>query len=271
MSMQMESRVCACGCGNSFRVMAKSPQVFASEIHERERHPERFQRGARIPAKKPPPRLDLVHKVEQKAVIEFKDVSGPIDADAMEARWKKYIADAKKHVSNISNSRMETARIAVEACDIHYGGGDHWKKFDGVYTLKRFAHEIGINEKTLYGWVGIYQNVFAKLGALENGKGGFEAARRVMNKVNRHTSADEVKRLYKVELNTSQDREHLLRGIKRFKTLHYYITKKANLPILEAECLAELEELYVLAQGVVEALQGPRLNAIVKASERNRT
>jgi hypothetical protein len=195
---------------------------------------------------------------DMPSVIEFRDMDGPVKTDAMEQRWNRYVESAKPFVINMTKARMAIATLAMKACTIHYGGGDHWKKFNGVYTLKRFAQEIGLNYKTLGNWVCTYRNVLEKLpdGVYDETK--YEAARRVANKVNRNTPAEAVTLLYKKELSSSRDREYLVKGIKRLKTLHYYLTVKAYLPTLESECPKELDELYVLASEIAEKLGGRR-------------
>jgi transposase-like protein len=192
------------------------------------------------------------------AVIEFKDLDGPVPCDEMEKRWKRYIEQAKPHVVSITKARMTIAELAANACTIHYGGGDHWKNFSGVYTLKRFAAEIGINSKTLSNWVATYRNVLKKLPEGVYDPNNFEAARRTANKVTRRSTPEEVAATYQHELSSSRDREYLVRGIKRLKTLHYYITVKAYLPELEKECAGELDELYNLAAELVAKIGGSR-------------
>lgn len=191
-------------------------------------------------------------------IVEFKDLDGPVDADEMDVRWKRYVEQAKPYVMSMTKSRMAIAELAIAACTIQWGGGNHWKNFKGVYTIKRFAAEIGINPKTLSNWVATNRNVVKKLPDGVYDPENFEAARRTANQVDRDTPPEQVSALYHKELNSSRDREYMVKGIKRLKTLHYYITTKAYLPTLEKECRKELDELHALCMGIVSKLEKSR-------------
>jgi hypothetical protein len=49
------------------------------------------------------------------------------------------------------------AEMALEVCQIKHGGNS-----TGFYTLTNFADDIGINRKTLSGWVAIYRDILLK-------------------------------------------------------------------------------------------------------------
>jgi hypothetical protein len=284
-AMNLETRTCQCGCGTAFRTLPTSQQHFASRPCEEKTKPWLFNKGVRV-VPKTKPRHDIIDKVERELkkklkppasaalevlepslepaqaeatkaphVIEYKDLTAKVDPDELEARWKRYITQAKTHVINLNRDRMAIAKIAAEACTIHYGGGDHWKNFDGVYTLKRFAAEIKINPKTLSNWVATYRFVVLKLPDGTFDQNNFEAARRTRNMIDRNTPEEEVTKIYQKELNSSQEREYLVRGIKRLKTLHYYLTKKANLSILGQQCSSELDECHRLCDQIVDAIE----------------
>lgn len=69
-----------------------------------------------------------------------------------ETLWQNCVAAAKKRVKEIHASRLAITKIALACCDIRQGGGAHWNDFEGIYTLKGFAKEIGMNYKTLQNW-----------------------------------------------------------------------------------------------------------------------
>lgn len=114
--------------------------------------------------------------------------------------WRNNVNLAKKLVMNITRSRIEVARLTLEACDIKHGGGGHWSKFEDQHTVKKFAEEIGINHKTLHEWIRAYVNVYEKIKITE-AELPIQKARRVSNQVNKSTPVSEVKRLVKVEQN----------------------------------------------------------------------
>lgn len=73
--------------------------------------------------------------------------------------WERNIEMARSLLKDRKRSHMEIARLALEVCEITWGGGNK----EGHKTLRSFAKEIGINEKTLSQWVAIRRNIFEKL------------------------------------------------------------------------------------------------------------
>lgn len=161
-TIELETRVCEGGCGIEFRVMPNS--------HLRRARKDCAQqcKGVKLTA------------TEKRVVQKVKFAGQPIHARpdyaeaelAREARiatanfhtppareklWLECVTMAKQHMAAVANARNEIIKLAVKCCDIHWGGGDHWDDHQGVYTLRQFAMEIGMNVKTLQNWVRIYR------------------------------------------------------------------------------------------------------------------
>ncbi len=192
------------------------------------------------------------------AVVTFESIvnANELEQQAeMEARWVRYIEEARPWVKKLCSDRLEVAKIAIRACRIKQGGGAHWSKFEGVYTLKRFAEEVGVNYKTLSGWVSAYRNVISKLPEGVYVDGSFETIRRIRDKVTKKTPAAEVAALYHKELGTNRDREQLTRGLKRFRTLHYFVRHKADLEKMRTETPDELALLERLCVEILDRIR----------------
>ena len=64
----------------------------------------------------------------------------------------------KQIVNSVNDKQMRICELAMEVCTIRHGG-----RSDKFYTMKDFAKDIGLNNKTLNQWMLIYRNVVLKL------------------------------------------------------------------------------------------------------------
>lgn len=67
---------------------------------------------------------------------------------------------AKELLTQIECHQVEIAYMASIVCEIKHGGRQTSKE----YNLTKFAKDIGMNRKTLSGWVLIYKNIIKKIG-----------------------------------------------------------------------------------------------------------
>lgn len=58
--------------------------------------------------------------------------------------------------------QAEVAKIALEVCDIRHGG----RCGDSVYTISKFAEDIGCERKTVSGWVQTYRDILLPSGVI---------------------------------------------------------------------------------------------------------
>lgn len=273
---QMEIRGCA-ECGSQFRTWVKSSQTFCSNLCRQEsglKNPKPQKKGpwesleldqkkhgvgvltkplepfvASDVKPKPVPTTVVVKPPTPVTTNEVKPPTSEtpkpevLTDEALDARWERYVASAKVFVTKMNRSRMEVAKLAIEACDIQWGGGNHWKKFEGVFTIKRFAEEVGINSKTLSEWCSIKRLIHDKLPEGVWSDSDFMAAYRSRKKVSRTSSPEEVAKIYTDELNRDQTNFYLFRGLSRLKTTRHLIFKKANLNDLDIEELTEMRDI----------------------------
>jgi hypothetical protein len=78
-------------------------------------------------------------------------------------KYQELVDAAKKLMFQIECHQAEIAKMAMEACDIQRGG-DHGER---KYSLQDFANDAGIPYGALKSWVGIYRDVFVKIGKPE--------------------------------------------------------------------------------------------------------
>lgn len=116
--------------------------------------------------------------VEQKKLPDFNTK----ERDELEKKWQFYVDQGQQLIDKMGEDRLKVAELAIAACDIHHGGGAHWNNFEGVYTLTRYAKEVGISYKTLHGWVRVKTNVYDKL-QIAGAKVDVISQWRIMNRV----------------------------------------------------------------------------------------
>jgi len=170
------------------------------------------------------------------------------DKDSLEKKWLFYVEQGQKIVESMGQDRLKVAELAIAACDIAHGGGNHWKKFEGVYTLNRFAKEIGVSYKTLHNWVRIKRNVYDKL--VEVGaKPDATTQWHVMSSVASRCKADEKPKevLAKFEKwDVKKDFNHqryLMQALRKFRTFRFYVEKKSpDKKLFDAGDLAEMKD-----------------------------
>jgi hypothetical protein len=78
----------------------------------------------------------------------------------MKIDYKDYVSRARFLIETIECYQAEIAYIATQVCKITHGG----RHSSESYTISKFAKDIGVNRKTLSGWISIYRNVLLKVG-----------------------------------------------------------------------------------------------------------
>lgn len=96
----------------------------------------------------------------------------------LELKWRGFINEAKTALRSIEDGRLKIVDLALAACTIPKAGGERrYAEANGVYTLKRFAEDIGMEPATLRQWINIKHNVIDHIADYDNTrKGEFAAA-----------------------------------------------------------------------------------------------
>lgn len=72
--------------------------------------------------------------------------------------YNNYVKMAKDLLHQIECHQVQISYYATKVCEIRHGG-----KSDQIYTLSKFAKDIGLTVKTLQNWVQVYRNVIQKI------------------------------------------------------------------------------------------------------------
>tara|TARA_Y100000296_G_C5117628_1_gene228629 strand:- start:315 stop:902 length:588 start_codon:yes stop_codon:yes gene_type:complete len=131
-------------------------------------------------------------------------------------RYDYLVNKGKGLVKKIEAYQVKIASYACEVCDIRHGG-----RSDGIYTLGKYADDIGIHRKTLQNWVQVYRNVVVKVDQDIKTAKQWQAARKtndvltgqtttqnkINNTKNKRRSADAPKAKVQSLYNTIQDND----------------------------------------------------------------
>lgn len=107
-----------------------------------------------------------------------------------------------------------------------------------MYTLKRFAHEAGINEKTLYNWCAYKLNVADKLEPELLIKARVKHLHWVASRVNRKTPKDKVNELMWESLGRNNQTQTVERYVHELSSLAYNMRKPHIVSNVKEEVLA---------------------------------
>jgi hypothetical protein len=174
---------------------------------------------------------------------------GAQGSENLEQRWQRCLARARPKVLLANQSRMEVARLALEAT-----GGVENNLRTKKYTLKAFAGELGMRAKTLYDWCTVYARVFSKLPREAVADFDFEAAKRVRAQVEPEADNQDVSRRYRRERESSRDREQLLQAVKRMRTVRQNVVEDVDLAALVRTDRRLVDELRELCGDVTRAI-----------------
>lgn len=102
----------------------------------------------------------------KEAIAKIKDVvpenffaDVQITLGKREQLWKECVDQAKILVRQYKEIRFTVVELALKCCVIHHGGRAANERF----TIKRFAQEVGMKEKTLNEWIRIKINIYNNL------------------------------------------------------------------------------------------------------------
>lgn len=248
MNVELQTRQCACGCDRKFRTIPTSSQLYASsrcaEMHGhkakapvlvegeapqlRNVKPFQFERFKEPPPIPLPRTTQKQRRAKERAMGNLpepkrirNDTVRPRLAGDFEKEWDRLVAEAKERLSVVNKVRMEIADLAIQACDIRWGGGGHWSGYKNQgRTLKAFALEIGMAPKTLSEWVRIKRDIVSKLPKGLYDPRNHSAACRTLGKTTKKTPAEEVIQIYKNELERKGSAYDLHQAIKQLTTVH---------------------------------------------------
>lgn len=217
-NLEFETRRCENeGCYKTFKVLTTSKQKVCALNCTHGPGITAMDFVKRPKEKKAPQNLEIIKKKDSEKQPEqiAKTVAPTKD---LKKEWELAVQEARVIFKYMSTGRMEIATKAIYACEINHGGGDHWNDFEGVYTLKKFAEDIGIHYKTLHQWVRIKRNIFDKVGTHWNSR-NFMIAIRADTRVQPEMTKKEVIEIYLDEGSRTKDSTRFRTMCKNLNTI----------------------------------------------------
>lgn len=170
-AIKMEKRRCGNkDCAQTFTVMSTSPQLFHSTEcdYAINGKPERWAKRQKADLSK------IEASIKNGATLKVQAIGREASAKHYEAeqnkdftedeykeRWVKAVVEAKSVVGRMNTDRLKIAELCLKVCEIQVGG--NWRAFSRIYTVHKFAQEIGVHPKTLHQWIRVKRNVHDKL------------------------------------------------------------------------------------------------------------
>ncbi len=203
------------------------------------------------PVIKPTVEVKVIEDIKPVPTVEVKDT-----AVGSDEHWHRCIEKAKRIKDMVKNNRLILADIAIEACDIVWGGGAHWSNFSKQRTIIDFSKMIGINQKTMYEWIKVKTHVVNKLapGDYSNPK-LWKILRAVQDKVNKDTVPSVVQEIYLKELRREGPNAKIKHVLRVTKNVKHFVSKN-DLSSIHKE---DLDELKTTCEAITAKLGGVSL------------
>ena len=239
LKVELETRTCAGGCGNTFRCLPGSPTVYARA------NCEHFCQGK------------LYRPEERKDAFRGKS---QVVHDAHARVWSLCVKEAKMCVARMQIERLKIADLALKACTIPKPGAERAHAHaQGVYTLTRFAEDIGVKPATLRRWVSVKTNVVDKLDIdVEDFPAkDYHAAERTMIVLKAEGLKDPVKvkeRFVKEKTDIAEGRK-VDHSLRRFINLAQFLERRALELKPTPESKGELQEFAEALDAALSAVR----------------
>jgi transcriptional regulator with XRE-family HTH domain len=150
-------------------------------------------------------------------VIAVQTKKSKLSQKDIEAKWEENLAKAKEFRAEKKLNQMRIAELALEVCEISWGG----YHLDQKYTLTRFAKEAGIANKSLSGWCSVRRLVYDKLPPKERDSVSYTKLWHIAKRVNKNTPASTVFEKFEEVTRTDSFENKLLRALADLRACSY--------------------------------------------------
>ncbi len=152
--------------------------------------------------------------------------------------WKKSVEEAREYLKYRTDLKMKIVELALECCDRFHGG----RTRNSLYSVKRFAEEIGVQRSTLLGWIRLKEVVLDKLPP-EKRNYGTDFYNQMMKGLTPETSAAEVEKRVD-ELAALPDSQYRFeKYLKHLQSIHFNAIRPKNMRGVRKGTLTEIAHL----------------------------
>lgn len=157
--------------------------------------------------------------------------------------WKKCVEEAKLLVTQYKNARFKVAELAMRVCILHHGGRASIQR----YTIRQFAKEIGMPEKTLWEWVRMKRNIYDNLDEKQREGLTLSQMKYMDMKLKGVERDDKFKpkllKAYKEMSKKSETTVKMEKYLQHLKSIHFNFIHKLMLKDCDPEVLGEIIHL----------------------------
>lgn len=146
---------------------------------------------------------------------------------------------ARQFINHYEKVRWKICEAALNVCDTSYGG----RKVKGIYSLAKFADDIGLDRKTLYQWIRVKIFVVDKLPAIElkdQSKYNYTDLADVSEKVNKDCTKQEVLMVWRAQLAQPRESKKFIKYSKHLNALLYNAQRPLQLQLVDLNYIEEI-------------------------------
>lgn len=176
-------------------------------------------------------------------------------------KWREHIALAQNVLPRRNKNQMFIAGLALDVCDISWGGARYKDEPQNKYTLTRFAKEVGISPKILSSWVNVRRSVYDKLEPKKVQGVSFTKLAWIALRIPKKASPEEVSRMFEMVVRRDDISVRIQRYLSDLRALNFNFEHKnaarfANKKTLEEivfyirETLKHIEAEHPKIQGI---------------------
>jgi len=178
----------------------------------------------------------------------------------LELKWKQNVALAREVSGTKKINQMRVAELALEVCEISWGGA----KFRNLYTLRRFAKEVGVPERRLGSWVAVRKAVYDKLPKGERDAVTYTKLSQVAKNVEMEAPKEEVAKAFTKMVHRDPFDSKMLRCLADLRGISYnFLVHNAAAKLNDAT----IEEYLFYLEQCLELIKKEKPN--LKAKENN--
>lgn len=172
----------------------------------------------------------------------------------LELLWEKNTSEARSIIAATKNQQIKVATLALEVCEISRGGSSK-----DLFTITRFAKEIGVNEKTLSTWMSVKKLCVDKLPKNIVREARYSDLLRTSMLLNKEASSKAVIQAYE-KVTGGSSLEMVVKGyIRELRSLHY------NFELKDAANLCDekiLQETLYFCNGIIKKIKESNRNIV---------
>lgn len=176
--------------------------------------------------------------------------------DYNKLNYSECVKKGKFLIESLQSTKYEICLITSRVCDIRIGGHGKGK---AIYSMKKFANDIGMSAETLRKWMGEHRNVVEKLPHKPK-KEDYKVIREVMKGVNNKTPQKKVVQLFDKFSKYSKEDHALLRLIKDAKGIRNFTSDMALSKLIKSD----LDLLEVLLSESLDNIKKRKVKTILK-------